>query len=124
MHLTLYFACRHWNLQLDLTDAAISGGITVHTHYFESGNLQLRSHKDVAAGSLNSSTQDSEALAQEAVAWIRQVEEGQHNALNDMYAGMSDTLKALRRSQTVTKEKFSWKIAQIRTRNTMMSIKK
>jgi len=32
--------------QLDLSTQALSGGVTVHNHYFESGNIQFNLKKD------------------------------------------------------------------------------
>ncbi|KAG5183682.1 hypothetical protein JKP88DRAFT_198845 [Tribonema minus] len=97
---------------------AITGHINVCGHYFENGNMQLRSSREVPQETLPSA--DAAAI----IAWIRAKEGELHDSLEGMYGGMSDTLKGMRRAVTVTADKFSWQIAQIRMRNTLLASKK
>lgn len=104
---------------------SFSGSITVRGHYFESGNLQLQSNKTLTTVDIDIDSSDASDLAKAIVTKIRDAEDGLQNALNDMYTEMSNTtLRNMRRAVTVTGEKFSWKIAQIRMRNTLVTSKK
>jgi hypothetical protein len=113
------------------TEATVCGRIAICGHYFENGNIQLRSRKElppvtvpIPSGSSSDAAQMT-ATAAAVVAQIRQAEDSLQAALDEMYLGMSDgTLRSLRRAVPVNAEKFSWQINQIKMRNTLMQSSK
>mmetsp|Transcript_16032 Transcript_16032/g.23797 ORF Transcript_16032/g.23797 Transcript_16032/m.23797 type:complete len:289 (-) Transcript_16032:79-945(-) len=97
----------------------ISGKISVCGHYFEHGNMQLRTEKKIDQERLKVKTGQETAAA--IVEWIKESETVLQTALEDVYAGMSGTLKSVRRGLTITADKFSWEIGQVKVRNTFMA---
>jgi len=98
-------------------EAMVEGFVKVQIHYFEDGNIQLVSKRDVRpqyiAHSLNnagdSSAEALETLAKNVAAKILSVENEYQKAVTENYATMSDTtFKALRRQLPITRALISW----------------
>ncbi|RHZ20210.1 hypothetical protein DYB37_003827 [Aphanomyces astaci] len=101
-----------WTLTNVSPDAAtLAGRIDLHVHYFEDGNLQLQSHKDVAPVPVT-----GESLAQAVLAVLRAEEHVVHSNLEDMYINMTEeTFKEMRRVMPVTQTKMEWNLYAHRT---------
>lgn len=96
----------------------VSGAITVRGHYFENGNIQLQTSKQVTPKTITFA--DSASLSDAVTGYIRESESALHEGLENMYERMGDvTLRSMRRTKPITADRFSWNIAQIRMRNTL-----
>lgn len=85
----------------------LKGLIRVQVHYYEEGNVQLVSSKEVEK-KISFNTAEA-ALAKEIVKVISDEESIYHTAVSENYATMSETtFKALRRQLPVTRAKFEW----------------
>ncbi|RHY33513.1 hypothetical protein DYB32_001577 [Aphanomyces invadans] len=93
------------NVSPDSSAATLAGRIDLHVHYFEDGNLQLLSHKDVAAAQVCGGAR---SLAQAVLDTIRAEEHVVHSNLEDMYINMTEeTFKEMRRVMPGTSSPFS-----------------
>jgi F-actin capping protein alpha subunit len=114
-------------VKLQSGGAVLSGSIAVCGHYFENGNMQLRSQRSVPLVELPlpAGSDLPTAVAAAIVAAVRSAEDSLQAALEEMYASMSEsTLRSMRRAVPVNAERFSWQIAQIRMRNTLIASRK
>ncbi|KAH9091504.1 hypothetical protein Ae201684P_011049 [Aphanomyces euteiches] len=92
------------------SSATVTGRIDLHVHYFEDGNLQLQSNKEVSRSIQGAS------LAAAIIDAIREEEHVVHSNLEDMYINMSEeTFKEMRRVMPVTQTKMDWSIHAHRT---------
>ncbi|KAI3652424.1 hypothetical protein MP228_002749 [Amoeboaphelidium protococcarum] len=86
---------------------AVTGFIKVQVHYYEDGNVQLNSSKDVSF-----SVDFSDSPQKFAAALVKRIKEEEveyQSALNESYAQLSDaTFKSLRRALPVTRNKIEW----------------
>jgi capping protein alpha len=91
----------------DGSGGSITGVMRIQVHYYEDGNVQLQSSKDVSGAV--PATSDPEAIARAVVDLMETQENDYQTALNENYNVMSDTtFKALRRQLPVTHSKLDW----------------
>lgn len=87
---------------LDFNNGNISGAVTIHNHYFESGNIQFNMKKDFPE-------QKVELTAAGVVKLIHKLEDEYQNSHGAMYGDISTKLlKGMRRVIPITRQKFDW----------------
>jgi len=95
-----------WTVNINGSKAEVLGVLKVQVHYYEEGNVQLVSSKEVKENiSVGSDLETSKAL----VKLMKDSEEEYQSGISENYQTMSDTtFKALRRALPVTKTKVDW----------------
>lgn len=87
-------------------EAELTGNIKSQIHYFEDGNVQLMTDRDVNE---KVTTQNEASTGKDIVRIIRESEDTFQQSINENYQSMSDsTFKTLRRQLPMTKQKIDW----------------
>lgn len=103
-----YSPANFWNGRLrttylyDPASGTLSGTLTCDVHYYEDGNVRLRSSKTVPATTMT-------GAASEIMRTVAKVEQGWQEEMNRGFARLSEgEFKALRRQLPVTRQKVEW----------------
>ena len=91
-----------WKSTWEIQGRELKGTVSIKAHYFEEGNLQLKTAKEVQG------TLGSDDLAQEVPKLIAQLEDSVHSSMHSLYERLSSSVfKAMRRTMPVTHTKFA-----------------
>jgi capping protein alpha len=102
-----------WQIAFHGGSADFSGKIQIHAHYFEEGNVQLQTSKDIERQTIKKS--DPSHFSETILQSIQNSENELQKGLEEMYTSMKDeTLKSMRRVMTVTRTKFNWNVSEHR----------
>lgn len=100
-----------WTVVVDIGQkkAVVTGLLKVQVHYYEDGNVQLVSSKDLKDLKAIEKLESEEQMGNRVKTLIQTEENDYQNAISENYTAMSDTtFKALRRQLPVTKMKMEW----------------
>jgi len=93
----------HWTIDVSGNSATCKGILRAQVHYYEDGNVQLNTEKNVDLQVSGSN------IAAEIVKGVKKAEIEYQTALNESYGQLSDTtFKALRRALPITRNRLDW----------------
>eukprot|EP00753_Platysulcus_tardus_P015000 PLAT4706.21.p1 GENE.PLAT4706.21~~PLAT4706.21.p1 ORF type:complete len:288 (-),score=139.35 PLAT4706.21:143-1006(-) len=96
-----------WSVVPSAGSATVSGKVLIHIHYFEDGNVQMKTERDFGPFTVSAAT--PEECAEEATKIIVGEESALQGALEEMYSNMSsETFKEMRRIMPITRTKMEW----------------
>ena len=100
-----------WTINVTGDQAEVSGVLKIQVHYYEEGNVQLVSSKEVKE---TLGVKSEKEMARELVSMMSEAEKVYQTGVTENYQTMSDnTFKTLRRALPVTRTKFDWnRVAQ------------
>jgi len=102
-----------WSISFNGKDATMDGDIKVHAHYFEDGNVQLQTSKQLQGIKVTYSNETE--FASKVVAAIQLAESNVQGGLEEMYSNMAEeTFRAMRRIMPVKRTKMEWNINSVR----------
>ncbi|GJJ68825.1 capping protein (actin filament) muscle Z-line, alpha [Entomortierella parvispora] len=110
-----YSPSNYWNGRwrsvwtLDTATNAVKGALKCKVHYYEDGNVQLETSKDVEDKLSKFSTEPHKVIAKAFVDLIAAAELKYQTALNESYRDLADdTFNGLRRALPYTRTKVDW----------------
>jgi len=100
-----------WSLEFNPSNpgeaGTLKGTLKLQVHYYEDGNVQLVSNKDIEAEEIT--VQDPKHLAGVIQKAVKAAETTYQQAINENYEKMSSTaFKSLRRQLPITRTKIDW----------------
>ncbi|KAF9978522.1 F-actin-capping protein [Actinomortierella ambigua] len=99
-----------WTLEVE--SGKLTGLLKAHVHYYEDGNVQLETNKEVEetmAAKFVGGDQPVSEVASAFVKLIHAAETGYQTALNESYHDLAEsTFKSLRRALPYTRQKMDW----------------
>ncbi|KAI1321593.1 F-actin-capping protein [Mortierella claussenii] len=94
---------------LDTTTHQVNGTLKCKVHYYEDGNVQLETAKDVEEKLSTSSSEPSKVIAKALLELIAASESKYQSALNESYHELAEsTFSGLRRALPYTRTKLDW----------------
>ena len=96
-------------------DRSLSGSVKIRVHYFEDGNVQMSTQKELERTVLDEGACSTpEGIAKAVVEAITQHESSIQGSLEEMYLNMTNqTFKDMRRVLPISKQKMDWSGAQM-----------
>jgi capping protein (actin filament) muscle Z-line, alpha len=97
-----------WTITMRGTgQVSLAGSIRIHAHYFEDGNVQVNTTKNIPSSDVSYTSETD--LAINVMKIVSECEAALHNGLVDMYFNLNEhTFKAMRRLLPVTRTKMDW----------------
>ncbi|KAJ8600573.1 hypothetical protein CTAYLR_008185 [Chrysophaeum taylorii] len=98
-----------WTVSLAGAQASVQGTLKLRAHYFEDGNVQLQTTKDVEPSPVSAAD-----LGRAVTDVIEDAETSLQQGLEDMYNNMThETFKAMRRIMPITRTKMKWNVYEV-----------
>jgi len=95
-----------WSIAIENGLAIVKGNLKIQVHFYEEGNVQLISLKEVEQ---NIVVSNEDQMAEDFIKVIEESESHYQKAVGNNFSSMSDTtFKALRRQLPLTKTKMEW----------------
>merc|ERR1712232_1041725 len=86
--------------------AQLNGQVKIHVHYYEDGNVQLNTEKDLVTSATGN---NASALAKNIISAIKKSEHAYQNLINNSINGMNNgSYKSLRRQLPITMTTIDW----------------
>lgn len=99
---------RSWYL-FDPSSGRVSGSIELDIHYFEDGNVRMKTRKEIGIVTDEQNSNNDEKIAVDLVAKIAAAEAKYQEEVNHSFVGLNEgPFKALRRQLPVTRSKMNW----------------
>ncbi|KAF9159864.1 F-actin-capping protein [Actinomortierella ambigua] len=99
-----------WTLEPE--SGKVSGLLKAHVHYYEDGNVQLETNKEIEETLAAKYVGGDHPLTERAAAFVKLIhaaETGYQKALNESYHDLAEsTFKSLRRALPYTRQKIDW----------------